>query len=108
MAAKESPKGITLSELIRTTSEELTKARVVAADAVMQFDKCELELAVSVKAEAKGGFKFWVLEAGGGVAGETVSKVKISFAPVSGEKVPVYNTPIEDAKGVDPEQFKKR
>lgn len=86
----ESSKGVSLSELIKSTSEELAKARVDPANAIMQLDKCELELAVSVKADAKGGFKFWVIEAGGGVAGERVSKVKVSFSPMEGKAKPAF------------------
>jgi hypothetical protein len=38
----------------------------------MIFKSCELELPVTVKAEAKGGFRFWVVDASGKLAGETV------------------------------------
>lgn len=83
-------KGVTLSELIKSTSEELKKAQVDPANAVMQFEKCELELAVSVRGDANGGIRFWVLEAGAKVSGETVSKVKVSFAPVPGKAATAF------------------
>jgi hypothetical protein len=45
----------------------------------MLFKGCDLELAVTVKGEAGGGIKFWVVDASTKIAGETVSKVKLSF-----------------------------
>jgi Trypsin-co-occurring domain 2 len=73
--------GFSLSELIVSTSNELRIARekVKGKDAVMLFKGCDLELAVTVKGEAGGGIKFWVVDASTKIAGETVSKVKLSF-----------------------------
>jgi len=73
-------KGFTLAELIDHTSNELRRARRVRIeDAVIIFKGSELELSVTVKAEASGGFRFWVVDASGKLAGETVSKIKLSF-----------------------------
>jgi hypothetical protein len=71
----------TLAELIDHTADELRQARHAKRieDGVMIFKSCELEIAVTVKAEASGGFRFWVIDASGKVAGETVSKIKLSF-----------------------------
>ena len=79
-------KAFTLGDLIKSTAEELKSARSPKPeDAVMQFEKCELELAVSIGGEAKTGIRFWLMEASAEVKGETVSKVKLSFGPVSGQ-----------------------
>jgi hypothetical protein len=45
----------------------------------MVFKSCELELSVTVKSEAGGGIRFWIVDASGKVSGETVSKIKLSF-----------------------------
>jgi Trypsin-co-occurring domain 2 len=85
-------KGFSLSELIVSVSNDLRVAReeVKGKDPVMQFKGCDLELAVTVKGEAGGGIKFWLVDASTKVAGETVSKVKLSFGAIPG-KVPVYD-----------------
>jgi len=84
--AKVPIKGFSLSEIIESTANELRKARdnVKGQDAVMQFNGCELELAVTVRGEAGGGIKFWVVDASTKIAGETVSKVKLSFGAIPG------------------------
>jgi hypothetical protein len=76
-----SGRGFTLAELIDHTSDELRRARHAEhiEDGVMVFKSCELELSVTVKAEAGGGIRFWVIDASGKVAGETISKIKLSF-----------------------------
>jgi hypothetical protein len=51
----------------------------------MEFKSCELELSVTVKAEAGGGLRFWVVEASGRLANEAVSKVKLNFAAITGD-----------------------
>jgi hypothetical protein len=70
-----------LAELIQHTTDELRRVREARSDRdpVMLFEKCELELAVTVKADVGGGIRFWVVDASSKVAGETVSKVKVSF-----------------------------
>jgi Trypsin-co-occurring domain 2 len=85
--AKVPIKGLSLSELIESTANELRIARdkVKDQDAVMQFNGCELELAVTVKGEAGGGIKFWVVDASTKIAGEAVSKVKLSFGAIPGK-----------------------
>jgi hypothetical protein len=74
-------KAFSLSELIESTADELRIAheKVRGQDPVMQFDGCQLELAVTVKGEAGGGVKFLAVNASTKVAGETVSKVKLNF-----------------------------
>lgn len=76
----------TLGELIKTAARELKEARVEAeADGVMEFEKCELELAISIEKGGGGGFRVWVLNAEANVKKETVSKIKLNFAPIKGK-----------------------
>lgn len=78
--------GFTLAQLIEKTADELRSLRQKPhPDAVMQFTGCELELAVSLKAEAGGGIKFWLVDASAKASGETVSKVKLTFGPLTEE-----------------------
>src|SRR5262249_18403125 len=92
--AKVPIEGLTLSELIVSTSNELRVAheKVKDQDTVMRFNGCDLELAVTVKGEAGGGIKFWVADASTKVAGETVSKVKLSFGAIPGRDLRFYES----------------
>lgn len=75
--------GFTLSQLIKNTASELRKAKVDnPADGVIQLIGCEMELAVTMSAEAGGGFKIWLLDASGKAKGEHVSKVKLTWSPL--------------------------
>lgn len=74
--------GLTLSGLIKNAANEIRAARAESLeDAVMQFEGCELELAVTIGADAGGGIKFWLVDASAKVKAETVSKVKLKFGP---------------------------
>jgi hypothetical protein len=85
--------GFTIAELIEHTANELRQAQVRRTeDGVMVFTKCELELSVTVKGEAGGGFRFWVVNASSKLAGETVSKIKLSF-DAHPENIGVYQPP---------------
>lgn len=82
--AKVQVPSFTLADLIVTTADELRKVRNKAPkDAVLEFKSCEMELAVTVGAEVGGGIKFWFADASAKAKGETVSKVKLSFGPLS-------------------------
>jgi hypothetical protein len=73
----------TLTQLIERTADELRKLKKKPpADAVMQFRGCELELAVTLSAEAGGKIKFWLAEVSSQAKGETVSRIKLSFGPL--------------------------
>jgi hypothetical protein len=79
----EPPKVFSLAELVKTTADELRAihADEPAADkAVMKFTECEIELAVTVKADAKGKVKFWVVEGGLGGGYENGQKVTLKFS----------------------------
>src|SRR5262245_10853599 len=78
--------GFSLAQLIEHTADELRALkRRPPQEAVMTFTGCELELAVTLKAEAGGKIKFWLVEANTKGAGETVSKVKLSFGPIKND-----------------------
>lgn len=80
--------GYTLADLIQKTADELRTLRdKPVEDAVMAFSGCELELAVTVGAEAGGGIKFWLVDASTKARAETVSKVKLSFMPIAGKTI---------------------
>jgi hypothetical protein len=52
------------TELIESAANELRLLRTKKIDdPVMQFTSCELELSVTVKAEAGGALRFWILDA---------------------------------------------
>lgn len=77
---------LTLSELIKDTSAQIRQARDEAPkDTVMQFERCELELAVSLVNDGSGKIKFLVFSAGLGAKEGTISKVKLSFGPIAGK-----------------------
>lgn len=79
------PAGFTLAELIESTADELRKVRNKhREDAVIQLTSCELEMAVTIGAEAGGGIKFWLVDASAKAKGESVSRVKLSFKPIVG------------------------
>lgn len=83
----EPPKVFSLAELVQTTADEL---RAIHANeppldrAVMKFTECEVELAVMVKADAKGKVKFWVIEGGIGGSYENGQKITLKFSALPG------------------------
>lgn len=96
MAKKKVP-GLSLSELIRSTADELRDAKNTGDDAVIELSECELELSVSAAAEGSGGIKFWLIDAGASVKGETVSKIHLKFKPVGAQQFPSQ----EEDEGTD-------
>lgn len=89
----------TLTQLIEKTADELRSLKKKPAkDAVMQFTGCELELAVTLTAEAGGEIKFWLVNASTKASGETVSRVKLSFGPLSAD--PKTGKPIVPVSGL--------
>ena len=81
--------GFTLTQLIEATTQALKEAKKPAADAVMQFAGCELDLAVTVGGEGEAGIKFWLVNASAKAKAETTSRVKLTFGPLS-ENTAVY------------------
>ena len=88
-------KPISLSDLVKQTADELRKVSELPpppGKAVMQFQECELELAVTVAGEAEGGIKFWVLTAGTKVSGEKVSRIKLKFTALPKSRIQAQAT----------------
>lgn len=83
----EPPKIFSLSELVKSTADELRSIHSnepTPDKAVMKFQECEIELAVTVKADANGKVKFWVVEGGLGGSYENGQKVKLKFSALPG------------------------
>lgn len=82
------PTLVSLHDLVKSAADEL---RLVHADeprdAVMKFTECEIELAVTVSADAKGGIKFWVIEAGAGAAYENAQKITLKFSSLDNRPI---------------------
>jgi hypothetical protein len=95
--------GFSLAQLIETTANELRAVRDRAPDdTVIQLTDCELELAVTVGAEAGGGIKFWVVDTSAKGNLESVSRVTLKFGPVPG-KPGIAARAGEQTSGTDPD-----
>ncbi|WP_290497054.1 trypco2 family protein [Hyphomonas sp. UBA4494] len=83
--------GIEISEIITSLTQGIRHAAATSKksgfDPIIQLSNCEIELAVTAKAEGKAGLKFWLLDAGTSVAGEKVSKIILRFEPTSSKAV---------------------
>lgn len=79
-----------LSELIKSVSDQLKEASVEKEKAIIQLERCEIEIAVSFTDEIKGGLKFYIVDAGAKSINEVVSKIKVVFSPVSGTPAPGF------------------
>lgn len=75
---------IGLSELIEQVKQELLTTSPENENDIplLSVDSVELELQVTVKNEAKGGIKIYVLELGGGNSQDDVQKVKVTLSPL--------------------------
>ncbi|NEN95360.1 MAG: hypothetical protein F6K50_07400 [Moorea sp. SIO3I7] len=75
---------IGLTELIEQVKQELliTSPDQEPDIPLLSVDSVELELQVTVKKEAKGGVKIYVLDLGGGGSRDDVQKVKVKLSPL--------------------------
>lgn len=75
---------IGLAELIEQVKRELLAPSLEGETDIplLSVDEVELELQVTVKKEAKGGIKIYVLELGGGGSRDDVQKVKVKLSPI--------------------------
>lgn len=105
MADKTLP-GLSLAQLIKSTAAQLREAKDPDVDPVIELTECSLELSVSASADAKGGLKFWLIDAGASVSGETVSKVNLKFKPVGEQQY--YNDDLDEKSGGDGATRRKR
>jgi hypothetical protein len=84
---------IGLADLIVTTAQEIRKARDASAekgDPVLSLEGCELELKVSVSAEANAGIKVWLLDLSAKGSAERASTITLKFGPAPGGKPEVF------------------
>jgi len=75
---------IGLAELIEQVKRELLLPDLDQKTDIplLSVDEVELELQVTVKKEAKGGIKIYVLEVGGSGSRDDVQKVKVKLSPI--------------------------
>jgi hypothetical protein len=74
--------GIGLGDLIVTTADEIRKAKAESAkrgDPVLALESCELELKVTVSAEAGAGIKVWLVDLSTKGAVERASTITLRF-----------------------------
>lgn len=84
---------IGLADLIVTTAQEIRKARDQAAqkgDPVLSLEGCELELKVTLSAEANAGVKVWLLDLSAKGSAERASTITLKFGPAPGGKAEVF------------------
>ena len=81
---------IELSEILRYVSQELqdadAKARA-AGSAVMKFDECKLEFAVSAEKEGGGGLKVWILNLSGGAKKSESHTITVTMKAIPGKTI---------------------
>ncbi|MBE9125575.1 MULTISPECIES: trypco2 family protein [unclassified Coleofasciculus] len=75
---------IGLAELIEQVKRELLAPSLEGETDIplLSVDEVELELQVTVKKEAKGGIKIYVVDLGGGGSRDDVQKVKVKLSPI--------------------------
>lgn len=73
---------IPLSQLIEVVSAELRKAESQASrrtDHIMQFEECELEMAVEVETGGQGELNIWVFKLGGDRKKTDSNTIRVKF-----------------------------
>jgi hypothetical protein len=84
---------IGLGDLIVTTAQEIRDARDRSAkvgDPVLKFEGCELELKVTISAEAGAGIKVWLVDLSTKGEVERASTITLRFGPAAGQKPEVF------------------
>src|SRR5262245_26583448 len=90
MAEEHQNGGLSLSDMISALRRELEESQEDAADEKLRFGvsgiEVETQVQVSLDAGAKGGVRFWIIEAGGEVSRgkSTAQRVKLNLT-VPGE-----------------------
>jgi Trypsin-co-occurring domain 2 len=103
---------IQLSDMLAHVTDQLRvadKRSRESGQATMRFDECELELAVNIEKNAKGGIKVWVLELGGGRKKTESNTIRIKFKSL--EAYPMQagqKSSIGDGPSLDREQIKNQ
>ena len=94
-----------LADVLANVAEELVRADEMARSrgrAVMQFEECEVELAVTVEVEAEGGFKVWVVNLSGKAKREEANSLRVKMKAIPGSPIqaPQVTTDISAASPV--------
>jgi hypothetical protein len=82
------PGAVSLSDAIRSLRDELTSAAVAGEQNLLRFQpgpiELTLEVAVTKSGKASGGVKWWLVDAHGELAKQTVSTqtVKVTLEPI--------------------------
>ena len=100
------PPVFSLSQLVIHTSDELRKATILRNAKIasgewkdvglIELKECELELTVSVTADANAGIKFMIVSSGVKAGGSSESKIKLTFSaappdrPIHGDDGPRF------------------
>ncbi len=74
---------IPLSDLIELVTSELLKAEQQAkrrANPIMEFQECELEMAIEVETGASGEANVWVFKVGGSAKKTDSNTIRIKFS----------------------------
>ena len=71
----------TLAEVIKHTAEQLRLVKQnEEADPVMKLQDCEIELCMAASAQANAGIKFYFVDAGGKIANQNTTTVRLRFS----------------------------
>lgn len=84
-----------LPDLLAHLSEQLVAVDRAARERgqpIMQFEECEVELAVKLEVGVQGGVKFWVMELGTKAKTEHSNKIKVKFKPLAGTTLQAVQT----------------
>jgi len=73
---------LSLQDVISQIKHELLSATHSPEYPLFFVDKLEIEVAISIKAEAKGGVNIQVLELGGDVSKEKCNTITITLSPI--------------------------
>lgn len=92
---------IPLSKLINLVTSELRKAEKEAQaneKHIMQFEECELEMAIEVETSGKGEVGVWVFKLGGGRTKTDSNTIKVKFKRLQDVQL-VYPSTITSNQG---------
>ena len=85
---------IPLTALIESVTNELRtaerQAKAGGAEPIMQFEECEVEMAVEIEASAQGEVSIWVLKLGAGGKRTSANTIRVTFRRMDGGSVLAY------------------
>jgi hypothetical protein len=96
-----------LASFIDQVAQQLLAAEAKArgrGDHVMQFEECELEMAVSIDKDGRAGIKVWVLELGAGAKKTDANTIRVKFKRIEGQQPVVFFT---GTQGIEPPPVKQ-